>query len=497
MTKVIVPVFVLGCASAPTPEVSKSRPAWVDGKIEAPYPTALFITGFGIAASKGDEAQAQQRADAQARAEVAKQIRVRIAQEMMDVQREERGADPLPLSSEFTEVVNTSSVDLTLEGVQIRSRWIDSSRETHYSLAVLDREEAASRLANSMDLSVQRGLEWEVLSEQYASQESIVLELKALTQSLAFFWKALQEYQIYRVVHPEGPSLKEPQEIPVTTRLEFRLLERASQIRLEVIGGDQQQGEVGHPLDKKLHVRATWKENPLEGLPLFFSFGTGVGEIDETVLTDPLGEAEAQVHRVGPSGKSQNTIDVRVFSGGLLDREEWGEDFIRSLKSLNVSSTSFTYSLLTTKSIRVGVWIDQPDIPKLKVSLLGEDVARELAHAGYRLIDRSVVANLVKGVDPETLLSATSGERLKGTLDILVIGVVEVTSTEMIQPGFVFARAHGTMRGLRIDRGTELFLVEGEEKGAGRDADQAKIAAIEALGEKLPKEVVEALEKAL
>ncbi len=484
--------LVLGCVTTPKPHVSKSRPAWVDGKMEAQYPRALFIVGVGVASSskeiQGENESIQRRADNQARAEIAKQIRVQIAQQEVDIQREERGVNASVLSSEFAEVVNTSSVRLTLEGVEICSHWIDPAEGVYYALAVLNRDEAAGRLAENMDLSVKRGLEWDRLSQKYASAGDVILELKALTHALAFLGKAFQEYQVYRVVRSEGPSLREAQDLPPTTLLESRLLERSSQIQLEILGGDLQRGEVGHPLEQKLHVRVTWNGSPLSGLPLLFSFGTGVGEVDGIVLTDASGEARAQVHRVGPSGKSQNTIEARLFPAGLLDSEEWGEEGIRSLQSLEGPPAIFTYSLLTLNSVRVAVWIDSP---------VGDKMAEALAQAGYRMVDRSIVAHGMKGVDSKILLSEPFVEKFKGIVDVLVVGEIEVTSTERIQSGFVFAKVRGTARALQVDRGLELFSVGEEEKGAGRDSHQAQRMATQALGEKLSQEVVKALEKSL
>lgn len=482
----------LGCAASGKNIPLSSRPDWVDGGWGSRYPEALYIVGLGVASGSGEESEDRQKADQRARAEIAKQIRVEIAQQIVDIEREERRGDGTIEASGSTEVVSHSSVDLTLEGVQIRSRWVDPEKGTAYSLAVLDREEAASRLAAAVDRSIEKGMEWDRLSREYRERGDLVLELKALAQAWGFFWKASQDDQIYNIVRSErDPLHRKPKAVPPIGALQSRLLERISDIELQIIGGDQQRGEVGRPLAEKLRIRAVSEGVPISGLPIYFSFISGRGELEEIAITDAAGEAASQVDRIDASGKSENAIGAMVFPAALIDEEEWSSDFKAAQKDLKIPQVTFRYSLLTRGSVRIGVRIDQEGLEGLKGSLLEGEMIERLADAGFRVVDRS----------PLDLSSELSMEELQkrseGMVDIVILGRVQIVSTEEIQPGFLFARAHGSLRGVRVDQGVELFSLEEEEKGAGRDRRRAGIAAIEELGERLSSEVIEALEKNL
>ncbi len=116
------------CAHAP------ERPEWISGKIPAKYPDARFLSATGQA---GDAQTAKDRA----RLEIAKQIRVTVSQDYSVNRQESSWLDHTNIQD-----ITRTSVNETLQGVEIRELFEDTNTGQVHALAVLERKAAAVRL---------------------------------------------------------------------------------------------------------------------------------------------------------------------------------------------------------------------------------------------------------------------------------------------------------------------------------------------------------------
>ncbi len=177
-----------------TEDPAAGPPAWIATGSDARFPERRFLVGVGTA--NGTDASAFPRSDDAARAEMFKVVRVRIESETRSVM-EERTA----LFGEHQSVVSTqgfsedtvSRVSAFLEGSRIPDRYVDARTGRVYSLAVLDRAEAAAlldaRIADARSRAAQavadgrarlaEGAAWEAL-EKMVEARSLLAEANGL-----------------------------------------------------------------------------------------------------------------------------------------------------------------------------------------------------------------------------------------------------------------------------------------------------------------------------
>lgn len=108
----------------------------------AQYPPSLFMTGVGSSEKGANEA------DDAARMDLLKQIEVEITGEETTVQAESSKSG---LSSSYVQSRIDSKVHIIVPGLTIKERWNDLSPNRFYSLAVINREEAAENIFRKIE----------------------------------------------------------------------------------------------------------------------------------------------------------------------------------------------------------------------------------------------------------------------------------------------------------------------------------------------------------
>jgi len=111
----IVPVFVIGCASAPAPVVESTVPSWV---AELPPDTEVWGIGF---AKLQNETLAMQTATTRAQAEAAQQMGA-LVQTMLTDYASESGIVDNPRSVMAIENIQRNIVNMNLSGSSINAR---------------------------------------------------------------------------------------------------------------------------------------------------------------------------------------------------------------------------------------------------------------------------------------------------------------------------------------------------------------------------------------
>src|SRR3990170_3559481 len=119
-----------------------NNPAWADSytDIENKYPSDTYIVGIAEAESSGNIYNDKTRVDILARLEIAKQIRVRIKEESLDIMCEGAGKTAFAGMEECRNQVSTvieTTVDEFLRDSQIVESAEDRDRGVYYAVAVL------------------------------------------------------------------------------------------------------------------------------------------------------------------------------------------------------------------------------------------------------------------------------------------------------------------------------------------------------------------------
>ena len=115
-------------------------PDWVVKRVHSGFPPSLFMTGVGSSEKGASEA------DDAARMDLLKQIEVEITGEETTVQAETSKSGKPGLSSSYVQSRVDSKVHIIVPGLTIKERWNDLPQNRIYSLAVINREEAAENI---------------------------------------------------------------------------------------------------------------------------------------------------------------------------------------------------------------------------------------------------------------------------------------------------------------------------------------------------------------
>jgi len=147
-------ILLSGCATASTDrhiqldtlnvevaqlDNSPKPPDWVLGREHYKFAHAQYLVGIGF--SKENTVSASESA----RAELAKNIRFKIASVMKDYNSND---------GSFVETFIKTETDFLLEGVQIKDGWYDTEKKVFYSFAVVTRKDVLATIQDQVDTVV-------------------------------------------------------------------------------------------------------------------------------------------------------------------------------------------------------------------------------------------------------------------------------------------------------------------------------------------------------
>src|SRR4030066_1509224 len=138
-----------------------NNPAWADSytDIENKYPSDTYIIGIAEAESSGNIYNDKTRVEILARLEIAKQIRVRIQEESIDIMCEGEGKTAFAGLEECRNQLSTvieTTVDELLRDSQIVESGEDKDRGIYYAVAILPKYPPPLEKGGRGDLSNKR-----------------------------------------------------------------------------------------------------------------------------------------------------------------------------------------------------------------------------------------------------------------------------------------------------------------------------------------------------
>jgi len=140
---VFLAVLLFGCAGSK----KMTKPAWVDG---AQY-MADALQGVGVAPKMVTPAAQRERAAHQARLDLARQLRTRVAGLIRDWVNENKDYfQDAGESLSYYESVSEELTQATLVGAHIQEYWKDPEDGSLYALAVLSKTDAVAALMDKM-----------------------------------------------------------------------------------------------------------------------------------------------------------------------------------------------------------------------------------------------------------------------------------------------------------------------------------------------------------
>ncbi len=484
----------------------EKKPIWVEKGKTSRYPEQFYLIGIGLATSSENLEEDRSRADNNARSELAKQIQVSVEQQITDMEQEiiktgRKGRITTDQVSQM-KIESTSSVNLTLRGLAIAGRWYDSREKIHYSLAVLNRSEAASRLRaeiQKLKADVQILISY---GQSYEGRRDLILALKSYLKAIGKLIKASTRQLILEVIKEEMDTAR-PKEFRAltTTKIESTIERIIARLKIYPHSGENQKGEPEKPLTEPLVAKVIYddgiKQVPVKNVSVLFSFQKGKGSLEPSAKTNADGLASTKVYQVESTGDAINTIVARINPEGMITKDKEIAGF-KGWKELGKIETIFTYRLLTKRVTRIVVKVFENNLGSpMTSSFVENEVIKRLVAFGFTVVDQKVIQSKMspaqlKAASDEDLIS-----QLGSIADLIVIGQASSQFSSKLADNFLFCRSRGAIRALRTDTGRVIANVDLEGKAPGNTKEKAGIKSLQVLSKKVGTELVRQIEEGL
>ncbi|UCD84380.1 MAG: LPP20 family lipoprotein [Deltaproteobacteria bacterium] len=482
------------------------KPVWVEKGKTSRYPEQFYLIGIGLTTSSENPEEDRSRADNNARSELAKQIQVSVEQQITDMEQEiiktgKRGWVSTEQVSQM-KVESSSSVNLTLRGLAIAERWFGPREKIHYSLAVLNRSETASRLRTEIKNLKKAAQTLISYGQGYEGKGDYILALKSYLKAIGELIKASTQQIILEVVREET-NAGHPAELGdlSTTELESTVERIITNLKIHPHRGDSQKGEPEKSLPEPLVARVTYddgvKQVPIKNASVHFSFKKGKGSLEPSAKTDTVGLASAKVYKVESTGEAINTVAASINPEGMITKDEviagskwWTE--------LGKIETVFTYQLLTKTAMRIVVKVFEDNLgAPMTNSFVENEVVKRLVESGFTVVDQNAVRAKMSLTQLKTATDEDLVSRLGSIADLIVVGKASSQFSSKMADNFIFCRARGAIRALRTDTGRVIASVDIESKGPGNTKEKAGKKSLQSLSGKVAEELVKKIEEGL
>ncbi len=449
------------------------------------------LVGTGCVATTADPAADRMSADELARAEVAKQIRVKVVQLVEDIQKEEKKDGQIKGSYSVT-VKTREMVYRNLQGVSIVERTHDEATGMTCSVAVLDKAAMASRIRAELKKTL-RETSAHLTAADLAEQEGNPTEaLRGRTLALLNLTPASVEAGLLRDLGQAPPPM------PARADIWKEWMKTLQGIRIAVTGGNRQKGQPGKPLPSPVTLRVVMNGTvPASDLPLKVLRAPARLDLQQEVRTDETGEASLLVIRVPAGRKAIQQIVLGLDWEKLLQgkTDDAGEP---PWTDWDTRETVITYLLPVPGDFSVGVAVYDAETGRaMPRSPLQTALQEGLQKTGF--VTRDIFAlpgDLSRAFSQKPSLEEAR-RRLQGRVDILVLGDVSVGDPRKSSYDFVFCRSRMMVQGVSLSTGRTLVSLEVNAKGGALDNQTAVRKSMEGLGKKLRKELGEKLADAL
>jgi len=343
--------------------MASSAPEWARTGGHPKYPAAFYILGVGVSEESLD------RARDEARAEVVKQIRVKISSEVVSLVREVRQDERAYFSSELRSRTRMLA-DETVAGVRI----VETAQEggIFYALAVLDRNRFAGELGQEVREGAEAARRLTKDAEGALGAGRLVPAIADLVRAADLAYEVLAKRSVWQAI---SPVPVEHIEVPSPDGILSRARAILAGVRMEKLGGDGQTSAPGEMLPEPLTVRLTCvhggKVIPLGGVSVRFERIPG-GKLQD-VPTAEDGTASVRLTASVPEGGRQDVVQVRA-------RPIWADVPKGLLRQVPKHEVRFYYGIeLKGYPVRISVRTEDGEpCPKVEKKL-----AKVLDRLGY------------------------------------------------------------------------------------------------------------------
>ncbi len=325
--KMFAAATLLTLALMPFTGFAEDRPDWVPNGRHSSYNPKQYLVGIGIAPATSDSASDIQSADNAARANVAKQIRVSLSEDLSAHEENviETGYNEKTSTEERSKfkitLKNRQWVNMTVEGVEIAERYYDQKANLYYSLAVLNKEKAALRLSADASAGFHESDKALKNAEKSINSSNYVDGIIKLITATDLFERARENDKIACVLGAEAVKTSS------FTNPFAKLLDVAGKIEIRCESGCHQKARIGDSLPETVLVKAVYtsKQTIVPHLPLKLLYPEEKNTRGDTFLTSTEGTVFIKTGAIKKTGRKNNTIQV-VPAWDVLEKYALGKN---------------------------------------------------------------------------------------------------------------------------------------------------------------------------
>ncbi len=443
---------------------AETKPVWLPNGNHPAFSTGQYLIGIGVATRTRDKDGDIQRADANARAEIAKQIQVHLEEQMLSVSEHRienhGGSKPVRESSnESITIRNRQHVIFTVEGVEIIDRFFDEKAKCHYSMAVMHKARTSARLTAEAEDLYEQSAQLEHESDTLLSRNELVMSIQKLIVATQKYEDADTKRMVASICG--GPQILKIRENPC-----LKLNQILEKIHIICLSGNGQHAQIGRSLPEPVKVMAIYdRDIPVARLPLLAQFQARSEKSDMTVHCDDKGVAVITVSDIGKTGKEENALKIGpawrdVVRAALKENSDAWQDRLRS----PILEVGYKLRTENTSNVIIISSIENMDTV-IKLEKFNHRLIRQLKESGFT----------VKGIEicngqctPNEVMKQFAD---KADLLVLVDGSIAFSG---YRAGFPIYRAHMTLTCCDLIR-KDISATSGGESIAGA-SDKTKAA---------------------
>ena len=363
--------------STSTPTVSNPKPSWVKMR---PIDRSSYI---GIAViSKKYTPDYQAVAKKNALYDLASEIKVNINSSsiLYSIEKNDR------LKEEYLSNIKTSTSQ-SLEGYELIDNWEDDKEYwVYYKLNKLKHAEIQQRKKNA---ATSLAFDHYKNAKGYENDKNILLASSSFIQGL----KALENY-----LGEENKVDFEGQSIDLGSKLSTDLQKMLSDISLSV-SPSSLSVKRGFKKEYKCVVKATYKNNDAQDIPLAYHFITGKGDLNEGTFTNEKGVADLVVQKVS-SELAHQEVGISIDNESLAKKANADDFMVHWIASLPSQDTKVA---LDVKNPILFVVSEEKNFGKnINKDLLKNEMQNLLAKEGFEFTQNLKNADMILSIDADT-----------------------------------------------------------------------------------------------
>lgn len=319
--------------------LSAQVPEWSKTNSHKKYPSSQYLLGVGISDDKTSAVE-------MARADVAKQINVKIESEMEIIEEEISAGDQTAMKSDITSKIK-SSVSETIAGIEIKE--IKAVKGKYCALAVLNKQHFSAGLEQEMDDIISETTKFINAAREQAAGGNIFNAIDNYISAQ----NTIPEFFVKRALYSAltGTGYGNVSEYsPAGILAETRAL--LAGINIKVVSGDNQTARAGKTLNEPLVAKVfcvdkDGHEVGVKWYPIIVKYSNGETISKISSATD--GTVKTNVVAT-PTGATTQKGAV-VFTLGLTNLPDVFKDYLSKIQAVfyyNIQASDLSFSVVIT-----------------------------------------------------------------------------------------------------------------------------------------------------